>query len=190
MNETTTITPVTAEQFSEILDADPLPEEIKQNDDGSLYLPISIVQNKMDKIFGHSWSWSFERETMGKTGATGVGTVHYTHPVTGQYIHRTGTAAINFEGQMRLDFPRLDAQTFLNASKKIGRCFGRDLNRNIEDAPAPKVMVESNPEIDREFEDTKYRLLDIQDKSEAEKYLQSTSFKYHTELKQIVSSKK
>ncbi len=144
----------------------------------------------MDRIFHHGWGWNFEREIIGKTGAMGKGIIFYTHPVTGQEIIRSGTAAINFEGQMKLDYPRLEAMTFLNASKKIGRCFGRDLNRNIDDAPSPIVKPEPNPEIDNEFEETKTKLLSIKGKEDADKYLQSTSFKYHTELKQIVSSKK
>lgn len=176
--------------FSAILDADPAPEKIKQNEDGSFYIPISIVQNDLDLLFGHSWNWDFEHEVIGKSGAMGKGKVWVVHPITGQTIMRSGTAAINFTGQMRLDYPRLEAMTFLNAVKKIGRCFGRDLNRNIDDAPTPITKSDSNPEIDQEFENTKKKLLLITDRNTAEKFLQSTTFKYHTELKQIVSSKK
>lgn len=171
-----------------IVNKDPSPEDIRKNPDGSEYIPISIVQDRLDIVFKGLWSWNFEREVFGKTGASGKGLLSYKDPYTGEWMHRSGTAAIYYDSQLRLDFPRLEAMCILNAAKKIGKWFGRDLNRQVEDAPLNPIQPPPD-DTDKEFQALKQRIIDA-DATAAERLLNDSSFRYNVELKQLIINKK
>ena len=140
-------------QFITDLNADPNPEHIRKNDDGSLYVPISIVQNLLDEIFLGQWSFKMTSSTFGRKWARGSGIMEVIHPISGQKISRGGDAGIILVNNLRTDSPRLEAMVLLSCAKKYGRVFGRDLNRNKDDEPLPIVTIEK-----REFTSEEKRL--------------------------------
>lgn len=123
--------------FLSIINANVDVKVLKEHADGSKYIPISVIQSQLDEIFNGNWSWNMEREMyFAKNvggGMGGKGILTYQHPETKDWLIRSGTAAIGMSGDFRLDFPRLEAMCLLNAAKKIGIAFGRNLNRDKED---------------------------------------------------------
>lgn len=136
------------------INSEPQAEDLRQNeksaeqDKESYYIPISIVQSKLDEVFMGLWSWEFQDPIFGKTGLLGRGALSYKHPIANEWITRTGTAAIPYGTDIRMDYPRLEAMVLLNASKKIGISFGRNLNRDIDDAPMPVINLQTIKERD------------------------------------------
>lgn len=176
------------EEYLELINADP--EGVKDSEDGSYkFIPISITEGKLDEIFGGAWSWEFDREGFGKSYAFGKGTLTYLHPVTNQWIHRSGTAAIPLTKEMRMDFPLLESMTILSAARKIGPVFGRNLNRDREGDLISAVGLDKDPDHDAELEAAIKEMTAIPTKEEAEKYLDKSTFKYRPELKAILNSK-
>jgi hypothetical protein len=132
----------TLKQFIADLNSDPNPDHIKQNEDKSLYIPISITQNLLDEIFLGHWSFEVTDSSYGRKWARGSGIMEVTHPISGHKIKRSGDAGILLTGNMRTDSPRLEAMVLLSCAKKFGKILGRDLNRTKDDAPLPVVKLE------------------------------------------------
>ena len=124
------------------------------------------------------------RESFGRKWAKGSGIIEVIHPITNQVIKRNGDAAIVLTGNLRTDSPRLEAMVLLSCAKKLGKTFGRDLNRAKEDAPLATVRIEKK---DATTEEIRMKALidDIQDASELETYrlVVPTSLKKHFESK-------
>lgn len=179
---------MTNEDFLKIINADP--EDVKKSEDGSYeFIPISKIEAKLDTVFFGEWSWDFDRDVFGKSYATGKGSIRYLHPVSNTWITKSGTAAIVLTKEVTMDYPRLEAMTIMNAVKKIGRAFGRDLNRDREDAPLPVFQLERDSDTDEEFDLLVDTLRNTESHEEALSILQKSPFKYNPALKQIVQSK-
>jgi hypothetical protein len=144
-------------QFTFDLNKEPLPEHIKKNDDGSLYIPISITQSLLDDIFLGRWNFEITSSTYGRKWARGSGYMDCVNPITGEKIRRSGDAGILLTGNVRTDSPRLEAMVLLSCARKFGKVLGRDLNRFKDDAPLPVVKVDKSPDKDTEQQ----RLLDM-----------------------------
>lgn len=163
-------------------------EEVKKADDGDYdFQPASHLKSLMDKIFGGEWSWDMDRETVGRGEAIGKGHLTYRHPVTGVFVHRSGTAALVLGKGLRMDYPKLETACMVNAMKKIGRAFGRDLNKDREDAPV--IAVDTPVENDPELEAVMEQLIAVVYREEAEDLLRRSGFRFHHQLKEIVASK-
>lgn len=179
-----------AEAYLLRINADPDESIVKTSKDGDFrYVPISATENLLDEIYMGSWSWSFTREVVGREYAIGKGDVSVQHPVTGAWISRSGTAAVPFKKNMEMDYPLLEALTLLSAARKIGRVFGRDLNRGREDEAISDVQIGSKEEEDPELQAAIAELKTIEFKEEAEQCLQASPFRYNPILKGIVSAK-
>ena len=120
----------------------PSEKDIRKNEDGSLYLPISHIQSLLDDVFCGQWNFEVKESKFGRKWARGSGYIEATIPHTNTKIKRNGDAGIILTGNLRLDSPRLEAMILLSCAKKFGRLFGRDLNRDKDDAPLPIVKVE------------------------------------------------
>jgi hypothetical protein len=175
-------------EFNRIFHSEPNATEIRKNEDGTLYLPISVVQNMLDSIFECHWSFNVTRESFGRKWARGSGIMEAVHPITGQVIKRGGDAAIILTGNLRTDSPRLEAMILLSCAKKFGKCFGRDLNRTKDDAPLPVVKIEKR---DATTEEKRMALLieESEDLKELESYKlvipASLKKQYQSKLKQL-----
>lgn len=175
-------------QFISDLNADPNPSHISKNDDGSLYIPISITQNLLDEVFLGMWSFEMKETHFGKTFARGSGVMTVTNPINGEKITRNGDAGIILIHNMRTDSPRLEAMVLLSCAKKFGRIFGRDLNRTKEDAPLPVVKLEKS---DKTAEEKRLEVLiqecDTLEELKTYKLLITSGLKktYQSKLKQL-----
>jgi hypothetical protein len=171
-----------------VLSADPIPEDIREgkNKKGETYkyLPISVVQTMLDKIFECNWSFDMDREIFGKgaVSAKGVLTVNWRNEVI---ITRAGTAALKYGDELKLDYPHVAARVLMNAAKSLGVCFGRDLNRDQEDILEP----ENEEKIDEEYEMIKRVLHECVIYDTASEILNKSAYKFVPELREIVNSK-
>ena len=109
------------------------PRVIKQNDDGSEYVPISCVQEDLLEGYKGNTKMELLRESYHSEGLSGIGRLHYKHPISGEWLFQDGSASIPFNQGMRLDFPSLSGHIMLSCAKKIGPRFGQKLNRDLED---------------------------------------------------------
>lgn len=180
------------EEYVDFVSQDPPSDEVKKNEDGSLYIPISNTQNKLDEVYCALWDWDFKESFIGKKQATGKGVINVRIKICGELIciSKSGSAGIRLSGDMRMDYPLLEAMTFLSAARKLGRWFGRDLNRDRDDAPLPVVDISNEKyDADEEFNYLLSELGKIEYREDAQKHLDSTSFKYSLEAKRIVDRK-
>lgn len=174
-------------QFVKDVNADPDPSHIQKNDDGSLYLPISYIQQHLDNVFLGLWSFTVNERVFGRKWARGSGVMEVIYP-TGHKIVRNGDAAIILTGNMRTDSPRLEAMILLSCAKKFGKTFGRDLNRTKDDAPLPTIKIERS---DPTTEEKRMALLieDSTDIKDLESYRlvvpKSLKKQYESKLKQL-----
>lgn len=120
----------------------------KDEREGFLYLPISHVESLLDSIFDGLWKTSDFRYQVVGNEIIGSITLSVFHPVAGEWIDRTGAASVpiqqksgsavtDFDAKIKnalvKDFPHLLSDCIKNAAKKLGRAFGRDLNRLLDD---------------------------------------------------------
>jgi hypothetical protein len=131
---------MTMAKYNAYISADP--RIVKQNVDGSDYVPITIVQEDLFEVYNGLTKMELLRETFHKGGLSGIGRLHYFHPVLKIWLFQDGSASIPFMGGMRLDFPNLGSRVLLSAAKKIGKRFGQLLNRDREE----QTLYFDNPE--------------------------------------------
>lgn len=175
------------QQFIKDINTDPDQTQIRKNDDGSLYLPISYVQQHLDNVFLGLWNFTVTEKAFGRKWARGSGVMEVTYP-TGQKVTRNGDAAIILTGNMRTDSPRLEAMILLSCAKKFGRVFGRDLNRTKEDAPLPVIRLDK-PDPTTEEKRMQILIEESTDKAELESYRllvpKSLKKQYEAKIKQL-----
>lgn len=138
------------------LQEEPKPEEIKSHD-GHLYVPIGIIEGKLDRIFHGMWKTENEKSiTIGNEVCMSLELSVFFYP-TGQWITRVGAGAAMIQQRggwddvakkkipakpsdvdakisntMGKDYPNAKASAVANAAKSLGRTFGRDLNRDFD----------------------------------------------------------
>jgi hypothetical protein len=175
-------------QFIADLNQEPNKDDVRQNEDKSFYLPISVVQNLLDDVFLGQWSFEINETTFGRKWARGSGIMEIIHPITGNKIRRSGDAGIFLTGNFRTDSPRLEAMILLSCAKKFGKVFGRDLNRSKDDAPLPIIKVDK-PDASSEEKRMKLLIEDCNDAKELESYRlvipKSLKRQYESKLKQL-----
>lgn len=138
------------EQFLSALSKQPHESELKPTQDGkALDLPIDFVETKLDEYFFGIWNTqNFKFQQIFNEVAGSIELV-IQHPITGQTITRTGSAAIIIQqdsGAKMQDFAttkkknaldlgmgRLKAECVKNAAKSLGNQFGRNINRKDKD---------------------------------------------------------
>lgn len=189
---------MTTEEYVTALNKEPTPEmiiEVKKKD-GTLdykFIPKSILQKEILSIYGGSDQWEMIRDTVGKDGLWGTGILKVKHPVTGEWITKSGMGALRHEKNMKLNYPSLEAQCFKNACKKLGVWFGQTLNLDIDDLEPDAFGMEPNIDADHtisaQWEAIKEQLVAIEFKEDAIEFLKTTSFQHYIPAKTIVNSK-
>lgn len=145
------------------LQEEPKPEEIKAQD-GRLYVPIGFIEAKLDKIFHGLWKTENVQTTVIGNEVCMTLELHvFFYPIN-QWVVRTGAGAAMIQQRgdwdavnkkkvparpsdvdakisntLAKDYPHAKAEAFKNAARSLGRCFGRDLNRD-----ADKKVLEVN----------------------------------------------
>lgn len=138
------------EGFAKVLNQVPPKNEVQINKaaNNSKYLPISFVQMKLDEMFFGLWETvNFEYQVIANE-IVGRLELRVFHTVAKMWISRTGAAAAMIQQKKNSpitdigakhkntlvkDFPHLEAECLKNAAKKLGKMFGRDLNRDYTD---------------------------------------------------------
>ncbi len=138
----------------------PDPANIKRNKfaNNSEFLPISMVETQLDETFFGLWQTENFKTKLIANEIVGEIDLKVFHPVTKQWISRTGAAAVQVQqkanteidtiGQNKIkntlvkDYPHLKAECVKNAAKSIGKSFGRDLNRKDVDTYNPLIKPE------------------------------------------------
>lgn len=177
------------QRFNQIINAEPSRDWIKQNKfaENSEYIPISILQMNLDKVFFGLWqTQNFQHSVIANELVASIELWYY-HPIAGQWIKRVGTGSViirfrsvkskekdknkkveqkgvhyvpenepyenkvnalpvdrfslenKIVNALTMDFPHLEAMCIRNAAGKIGKLFGRDLNREHRDTYSPLV---------------------------------------------------
>jgi hypothetical protein len=134
----------TMELFAGLFDKDPGELEYSVNPmaNNSKYMPIGIVEKKLDEFFSRLWSTENFRWQVVANEI--VGSIDLKVYMYGTWITRTGcgsamiqttkgTAADvsnKIKNTLVKDFPHLKAECIKNAAKSLGVNFGRNLNRS------------------------------------------------------------
>lgn len=131
------------DQFLKKLNKKPQNVARNQQQGNYEYLPISYVVNLLNQFFMGRWQVkNFQYQEMYKQ-LCGTLELWIFNPITKEWIVRTGTAATQIrcsknsgepiKNGLSMDLPRLQADCIKNAAKSIGKVFGGDLNRKVED---------------------------------------------------------
>jgi len=140
----------TMEGFNKMLN-----EEVPENDieinkfaGNSKYLPISYIQMLLDQFFVGLWETENFTYTVVANELIGNVTLKYYHPFAKVWLKREGAAAVmiqqnkganitdiseKIKNTLAKDHPHLLAACICSAARSIGKRFGRDLNRKLED---------------------------------------------------------
>lgn len=144
---------------SNILSASPDNVQINKAANNSKYIPISVVENQLDEIFFGAWEIKDFHYQVVANEIVGSLQLRFFHPIYKTWIERTGCAAVQIQmksaqkggdgditnvrnkitNTLEKDFPHLKAECVKNAARSIGKVFGRDLNREIEDIYMPLI---------------------------------------------------
>lgn len=134
-------------QFNKKLDQNPPEEEIeiRKLADGrtAKYLPIAYVEARLYEIFGSFQTRNFKTKIVANEVVGSIELIIW-HPVLNQWITQTGSAAVmilqksgakpsdldaKYPNAMEAGAPHLLSDCLVNAAKRLGKIFGRDLNR-------------------------------------------------------------
>ena len=131
------------DQFAKKLNKKPQNVATNQQQGNYKYLPISHVQNLLNQIFLTRWqvkNFDYREIHMQLCGTLELWVFN---PITKEWLVRQGTAATQIrcdrnsgkpiKNGLSMDLPRLQADCIKNAAKSLGKVFGADLNRKIED---------------------------------------------------------
>jgi len=136
------------DRFTARINQTPAQSELRKDPKGFDYLPASFIQMEMDEIFLGLWSWEVKSIQVVANEILVHGDLKYFHPVSGQWITRSGVGAAiirqvkdasitdidkKIKDAITMDLPHAETDAFKNAAKKIGKRFGRDLNRKFTD---------------------------------------------------------
>jgi len=149
------------QNFSKRLNKAVTEKEIKINKfaKNAKYIPISHIEMKLDEYFFGMWQTVNFRTQVIVNEIVGSIDLQVKHPVTGEWLTRTGAGAVPIQmssgsgvlsveqkihNTLVKDYPHLKAMCLLNASKSLGKLFGRDLNREFEDEYQPLLKLPEN----------------------------------------------
>lgn len=145
------------DQFAARINQPPKPSEMKKDPKGFDYLPASFIQMELDEIFLGLWSWEVRSIQVVANEILVAGDLKIFHPITGQWIVRSGvgaaiirqkkdSATTDIDGKIKdaitMDLPHAETDAFKNAAKKLGKRFGRDLNRKFVDEYTSQTEAE------------------------------------------------
>lgn len=129
------------------LDKEPEEKEVLMNEvTQNSYIPIDILEGMLDRFTLGQYSFKNFKYTYTATKVLGSIELEFQHPITGNWLTRTGAAAILVDKKViqkgkdstvtldvELAQPAILSLCSVSAIRKVGRCFGRSLNRDIVD---------------------------------------------------------
>jgi hypothetical protein len=153
-----------SQNFLKLINKPNNPKEVKVNKfaNSSKYIPISFIETRLDRYFFGFWETVNFQTSVIVNEVIGSIELKVKHPVTGEWLTRTGAAAVPIQmkqgsgvtqvdqkihNTLVKDYPHLKAMCVLNACKSLGKLFGRDLNREFEDDYQPLLRLPENDPI-------------------------------------------
>lgn len=170
------------DEFNRVLDEPPPQSEIQFNGQSkSHYLPISFVETKLDEIFFGLWEITdFQFQPIANE-IVGSLKLRYFHPKAKTWITRIGLGAVQIQfnkgsqisdlnnkikNTLQKDFPHLKAECLKNACRSIGKKFGRDLNRDLQDSYEPQFLTDDEEKVQSFLEETLLNIREFEIESE------------------------
>lgn len=148
------------QNFTMLLNKAPQKEKI-QTHEGYQYLPISVVEKELDKLFFGLVQYECLSYNQIFNEIACHARIKVFHPVIQQWINYDGlgsaviqqdkdTKVSDFgifkkQNALQLALPKAYAEAIKNAAKKIGKRFGADINRKFEDIYEPMVAKSVQP---------------------------------------------
>lgn len=194
--------------FSVWLNTECEQSEIRYLDDKNktgAYIPIGIIEMLLDN-FDVGWDTTDFKFNIYKTGhlwmASGslVLQVQYFSDNFSTISRHSRVGACSMQISSKDDNVDYEGTILsfclANAAKKLGKRFGRHLNGRLDKGetalPIIQVGADRDPywdKNDQEYMEIQRRLAEIDNREDAQAYLETTSFKYTQECKKIVNSK-
>jgi hypothetical protein len=132
-------------EFQILLNQEPPKEWIKTNDmaNGSKYIPIDKIEYLLTRLFIKWWVQVIDYKVIANSVAAHI-RLFYISPITGETLQQDGLGAAPMQtnkGASATDFsqiknsavqmslPAAESYAIKDAAEKIGRLFGKDLNR-------------------------------------------------------------
>lgn len=154
------------DEFLELVNLDPPLNLVKNHPmaSGVKYMPIDKVEMLLTKIF-QRWRVEILREGQLLNSIFATVRLHYLHPITGEWEFQDGVGAMPIQvdkgknasqlewiksDAIQKGLPAAESYAVKDAAEKIGRIFGKDLNR--KDTLAFSPSYKSN-EITVEYEE-------------------------------------
>lgn len=131
------------QEFLKFLHRPPSQQElVAKNELGQNGLPISSIEMLLDELFFGLWEIAaFSYQTQDQS-ITATIELRVFHPVAKTWLCRTGVAAVSLSTvPIQTALPLLKASCLTNAALSLGKAFGRDLNRDYEEAYKPLVTL-------------------------------------------------
>lgn len=137
------------EKFTANLNKAPNPAKVVKHKQGYLYIPISVVEKDLDKMFFGLVQYEVLELKQIFNEMQCTARIKVYHPILNQWLNYDGvgsaviqqdaeTKVVDFHlykkaNALKLASPIAFAEAKKNAAKQIGKRFGADLNRTIED---------------------------------------------------------
>lgn len=132
-------------EFQILLNQEPPKEWVKTNDlaNGSKYIPIDKVEYLLTRLFVKWRVQVLDYKVIANSVAVHV-RLFYTSPITGEELHQDGLGAAPMQtnkganatdftqiknSAVQMSLPAAETYAIKDAAEKIGRIFGKDLNR-------------------------------------------------------------
>lgn len=133
------------DQFNLLMNQEPNPKWIQINKfaNGTKYIPIGVIETLLQKLF-KSYKVEVLREGVMFNSVFVVVRLHLLHPVTGKWFFQDGIGANEvltkagaspaeldkiIKSAVQMSLPAAESYAIKDAAEKIGRLFGRDMNR-------------------------------------------------------------
>lgn len=186
------------QNFTTLLNKPPKKEKI-QTHQGYQYLPISVVEKELDKMYFGLVQYECVSYSQVFNEIACHARIKVFHPVIMQWLVYDGlgsaviqqdanTKVIDFQlfkkpNALQLTLPKAYAEAIKNAAKKIGKLFGADINRKFEDEYEPMIK-DKKPK----FENDNVTITSKADVLKAYAQQQITLDEYNELLKQFPDS--
>lgn len=135
---------------------------------GKFYIPIEKIEFLLTKIFGN-WSVEIKSHTLIANSVSVTIRLHYTNPTNGKSCFQDGIGAVALQtdkgfgatdfnaiksNAVQLALPSAESFAIKDAAEKIGKIFGKDINRDQYTdyiSSLDKQMVSIREQIDKQI---------------------------------------
>lgn len=158
--------------------------EVRTNGQPVLDLPIEKVEFLLSYIFSWWESEIIEIKQLFKNSFAVTVRVHY-RDLTGKLrrVDGVGAVYVAIENEVQKEIPRAEALARKNACKKIGKIFGRDINRDVTEV---KIKEQKKPAI---YYTLKKKIASAKDFSELEEIKKDVEKQGDKELTELYLAK-